>query len=147
SPPGIHRRGPAPVGCTERGQGQRRLGGRGEIVTGLPRVIARVLVIFVERHAPADLLRPGIDLHRTTCPANPRQHFRRHLAPRPPAAGARDAPPPARPCARPLLRAPAGPAPPPATPSHRARAAARSPSPAPSAAARRAAAAARVEPA
>ena len=57
APPGVHgRRAPA-VGGAERAEHERRLRRGGEVLLDLRGVVARVLVVLVQRDAPRDLLR------------------------------------------------------------------------------------------
>ena len=142
APPRVDRRGPAPVGRAERRQRERRLGGRGEVVADLGRVVPGVLVVLVERHVPRDLLRHRVD-RAPRRPAGPPPPARPWSRRRPAGPGSAAPARRARRCAPPPPRASAGPAPPPASRSRQARAASRSPGRARSAAARRAAAPAR----
>jgi len=83
APPRVDRRGPAPVRRAERRERQRRLGGRGEVLFNLGRVVAGVLVVLVQRHAPRNLLRHRVDAHGAARPGHRRQHIPGHLGHRP----------------------------------------------------------------
>ena len=79
SPPRVDRRRAAAIGRAEGGQRQRRLRGRGEVGFDCDRIVGGVLLVLVERDAPADLLRRGVDLHLARDPvaARPATHDRR----------------------------------------------------------------------
>ena len=136
-PPRVDRRGPPAVGRPVRRQDQRGLGRRGEIVSDLAGVVARVLVVLVQRHLPRHLLRGRVDLHRAAQRAHRRQHIPGDRADRA-VRGERDRVRPGRHCARPRLREAAGQGRRPRIPNDPGRAAAGSPIRAPSGAAPRA---------
>src|SRR6266567_8621459 len=64
APPGIHRGGLPAVRRAELSQYGRSPGRGSEVGADLSLVIARVLVVLVERHAPRHFLRRRVDLHR-----------------------------------------------------------------------------------
>ena len=75
SPPRVDRRRAPTVRRAERREDQRRLGRRGEIGGNLAAVVMRVLVVLVQRHAPRNLLRRRVDLHRAAQGAHRGQHL------------------------------------------------------------------------
>jgi len=83
SPPRVDGGGPASVWRAERGQRQRRLGGHREVVPNLAGVVARMVVVFVERHAPWNLLRYRVDPHLAGYLGHRREHLAGHLCHRP----------------------------------------------------------------
>ena len=142
APPCVDRRRAPAVRRAEGGQHERRAGRGGEVGSDLSGVVARVLVVLVERHAPRDLLRGRVDLDGARQGADRLQNLARDLADRP-VGGERDAPGAARRCARRPPRGCEDRARRRAPPSRPAPAAERSPSRARSDAAPRAGAAAR----
>ena len=65
---------------TERSEHERGVGRGGEVRSDLRRVIARVLVVLVERHAPWDLLRRCVDLDIATDTSERLEHLSRDLS-------------------------------------------------------------------